>query len=810
MKKRMFKGSHFLLPICLSLAMGLTSCEKDEIIALEEDDLIGDIIDAPPLDKTNATGIILNANGIVGYLNEETDEFIYADNASNLTGRRGGGGTTAPPKFFVGTLYKTDGLKGKSLSVFIEEPDVNFSGTTSYDIDDLGATSLGSFYYGSYAVASNCRLRIYSEKNQSGMSLSFGSTSSDTPEFSSQNRFFLDDNLRYVESARITCSPEAFAEDRYCGYANVESPRRGFTPPSLPILKNYDYNLSDNVFRSYWNDRIQRVISNDDSNCKGIMLYDHITDLTQEHHWVDPDENVTDVMTHVPGVSRILQSHLGTHDYAKVDFNVGAVYFSEDNFEGYPTITHTDYYKENEKSALPINSLVVSPNCTVKFTNSSYTSSNPLGPGYYNKYDLPFDDILAISVSCSSGRLGFSNKYCGTAFTGLAETGSAIPIFSGLNNMSDEDDFLLPGLITDPTVSSFTTPSPLIDTSCKGIAFWSDDISRLNSRREWVSIKEGLTTNFDSPYSAITTEACTSGLTDAEINDMIDTYNTMMQAHSTVSRKTSSSLTSKIDFASAKGLAVFVLINRHTMAAIGSLVSGAFVHYYPDNYYAKSADETFCALNWLNLIADGSIATTQAFRLLIQNHQFRDIAAIATTGFKLDGTSFTTVSPGLDNNSNDKPWGMLLSKYVASPGGNEASGYNSLSSIFNAQDYDVYTNMIKYFFGPDYSNPNLNFRTEGFYGGAAGKAAAALLHQFHLNLLTDQKNAINVWISITGGLVSPGVWLYDNFNLTSATEFISVQGARFIPVSGTTENERLLQLSNHSQAGTVPNLRGSN
>jgi hypothetical protein len=472
MKKIIYWSKGYLLPFCFMLAFGLMSCQEQEVIPLEEED---------------------------------------------KTKERGGGGTTAPTNFFVMQSYSEKEFTGNQKTFYIDETNLSVSGNYEYEEASLNTV------VESMIVGTGCAVHLWSEPNFTGSEIlhSYGPA----PLLRTSN--FV---TWTPQSLKIICPPNSVAEDRLCGWAKKPSGGRGSVTPKLPILKDFEYDLTNYQFVN-WNDEIVSISSNDNSNCDGLMVYDHVTDVMAAHRWVDPDETIA-LASHVPGVSRILNSSQMAHSFDQVDFPVAAVLYSGDNYSGdsYILSKNDNLYK---KLNVLFKSAVVAPDVTVKFRNYTGSSNwDDLGDdsaGYHPSLGLSKKSNGIYLTFKSLGRGNSTkqrNDYCGSAHEHISPAeddffGVSLPIFKGLTNNSLLDGsgaidlYNLDVAAFNNKLSHFIPTDVDLETTCKGVTFWKDaPTDALLSQRRWISTSDNPSygyVNFEdlnNSISTITTEGC--------------------------------------------------------------------------------------------------------------------------------------------------------------------------------------------------------------------------------------------------------------------------------------------------------------
>jgi hypothetical protein len=260
MKTFMYWSNRYLLPFCFLLVMALTSCDKDEVIDLKEDDLYGDDIgltDEPPkFSPETATQVIVDANGeITGYLDYD---FNYRDSEGHLVTTS----TTAanwvnpearPMIFLYNKPFFDAGQWSGDMRAFFTNASggIKVSGSNFQDYKKPK----------SILVPPGCKAKLYWRRSDNSFYVEeVGKLSSKSPAY-----------LRYINTSNITLAridvdwnSNINKKNMLCGYAAKSD---GLKYGNLPIF--YNTAISQQQLNSItWENNIRSYRSNKNGRCK--------------------------------------------------------------------------------------------------------------------------------------------------------------------------------------------------------------------------------------------------------------------------------------------------------------------------------------------------------------------------------------------------------------------------------------------------------------------------------------------------------------------------------------------------------------
>lgn len=527
MKKLMYWSRNTLLPLCLLLVFGLMSCQQDEIIPLKEDDLVENPIgDIPELDMENPAGVVVDEKGnIVGYYDSQNNRYDQDGNLSNQK-------TTAynSNDRLLAVLYDQESYKGISMMYFLQ------SSQTSLNIRDLRITGNFDNRARSMVVGPDVNIQLFEHSGYRGERISQGQFNS-SPHYIPSLSSYISGK---ASSLRIRTTSGSNANgSTFCGML-FDNGRWSRGNAHIPIFKGNELKLADYGL----DNRVSSYAANDNSNCSGVMLYDHVSDLGQNYHWASRGEDIDYFSSHSSGmdnkISRVVETTQIDHDYRRLARNkkVGLITFSRSNFEGNPTI----YYQGTDISTSffgwKIYSYVVAPH--TKFRHRSQSGSiQVVSPGGYQNSYLSTDIIKVESQNLSNSAYN-DNNYCGELYNDSGGAGGwirsdrkHIPIFEGLTNYSLADGkkiIKLSNVTGDLNNRGSTFQATDMTTSCSGVTFWKDDgfTNTIIGKRGWFPVdgqKHSLPSGIDNTVSSISVEGCTSnstGITQDEYIDFVD------------------------------------------------------------------------------------------------------------------------------------------------------------------------------------------------------------------------------------------------------------------------------------------------
>jgi hypothetical protein len=546
MKKRMFKGSHFLLPICLSLAMGLTSCEKDEIIALEEDDFTGDLnelLDVPANTKDYTDFVYKEGENeeavLIGYMDKLLEPVDL--NGNPVTARNDNS------SILRASLSVNDSYGGLTQSYYTSGTNKSTGWIQVYSYVASNASSL--------VVAPGCTVTLASHR----VTVRNGAYHyPNTKEFAAYNsgearyiRKFssytypsgqsLDNRVRFI---KITCND---TENKFCGYAFKDVNYGG---DRLPIFKKTDLNLSHNVFIG-WNNQVSSISTNRYSSCDGIMIYDDESNFDKPYHWVHPDDDLSSLTNLNPhsnthtnrnevvvkkadindAASVIKHSTKVVHHFYKANFPIGAIVYTATNFKGNMYIIPKGGKIDNWSNRR-FRSVIVPPDVSVSFDeNYIFGGEQHRGSkttGYWGNIDFNVNVVTPTAVNNNI------NDFCGVLHDQTTDTevdsGIAVntssnydfPVFQNITNKTADDGnkfWQFWGSDFNERYSTFI--SYPFTTNCKGVTVWEhgNPTSIVTAKREWYpAYASSKITTFsldalNNQVSAFSAENCTSSET---------------------------------------------------------------------------------------------------------------------------------------------------------------------------------------------------------------------------------------------------------------------------------------------------------
>jgi hypothetical protein len=514
MKKLMYWSRNTLLQLCLLLVFGLMSCQQDEIIPLKEDDLVENPIgDIPELDMENPAGVVVDEKGnIVGYYDSQNNRYDQDGNLSNQK-------TTAynSNDRLLAVLYDQESYKGISMMYFLQ------SSQTSLNIRDLRITGNFDNRARSMVVGPDVNIQLFEHSGYRGERISQGQFNS-SPHYIPSLSSYISGK---ASSLRIRTTSGSNANgSTFCGML-FDNGRWSRGNAHIPIFKGNELKLADYGL----DNRVSSYAANDNSNCSGVMLYDHVSDLGQNYHWASRGEDIDYFSSHSSGmdnkISRVVETTQIDHDYRRLARNkkVGLITFSRSNFEGNPTI----YYQGTDISTSffgwKIYSYVVAPH--TKFRHRSQSGSiQVVSPGGYQNSYLSTDIIKVESQNLSNSAYN-DNNYCGELYNDSGGAGGGaggwirsdrkhIPIFEGLTNYSLADGkkiIKLSNVTGDLNNRGSTFQATDMTTSCSGVTFWKDDsfANTIIGKRAWFPVdgqKHSLPSGIDNTVSSISVEGC--------------------------------------------------------------------------------------------------------------------------------------------------------------------------------------------------------------------------------------------------------------------------------------------------------------
>jgi hypothetical protein len=258
MKTFMYWSNRYLLPFCFLLVMALTSCDKDEVIDLKEDDLYGDDIgltDEPPkFSPETATQVLIGAQGeIIGYMD---NEFRDRDTEGNLVTTSPTASWSQPTKrpmiFLYKNYYYNAGKYNSDMRAFFTN---NIFGIT------VGAGSLVGFQQPRSILIPPGTVAKLTLRNANGTTQirTYGNIGNRQPAF-----YPSIDIVGRIIKIHVKWNPTINLENMLCGYA---SKYLGLQYGNLPIFYNTPYSKS-RLKSITWDDKISSYRNNPYGRCK--------------------------------------------------------------------------------------------------------------------------------------------------------------------------------------------------------------------------------------------------------------------------------------------------------------------------------------------------------------------------------------------------------------------------------------------------------------------------------------------------------------------------------------------------------------